>query len=389
MNVNVYINYFLWIVAILALLIYLNGKYKNKFSIKYYSLFLSLLFIYIIGIAIAYLEGINFNNPIKFIYGDLSRSMILPLSFAFTVLVSRTRNIKYFENIISILALIFMAILFIYKLFGFNIFKDIIKLTTVQLYNTSFIGFFGFYLLEKKHYKIIARFIILISWFLAILSLAKWNFFIVLSFPILWIIIETKKMRTKKRIFLCITILIILVVVFLNFKTDIVRFSSKNVWESWESYWYARVMTPEGRILDGSRFKIWGDLLQQFLKNPLLGIGFGARPTFSDVEDHNMFIFFLIRFGIPLFCIFIVLLIKLIVHILNYQGISRINRLVLFALFVYFFLSASTGSCFGQMLNGLTVGGIIGIMLNPMSADIYKEKHDKSFNKENTIYSAC
>jgi len=99
-----YINYFLWIIAILVLSIYLSGNFKNKFSIKYYSLFSSLLFIYIIGIAIAYLEGIIFNNHIKFMYRDLSVSMIIPLNFAFAGLVSRIRNIRYFENIISILA---------------------------------------------------------------------------------------------------------------------------------------------------------------------------------------------------------------------------------------------------------------------------------------------
>ena len=110
-------------------------------------------------------------------------------------------------------------------------------------------------------------------------------------------------------------------------------------------------MIPSGGIRAGGRFDIWSDLLQQFLKNPLLGVGFGIRPTFLDVEDHNMFIFFLIRFGIPLFCVFIILLIKLILHILQYQGISKISRLILFTLFTYFFFSASVGSCFGQMLN--------------------------------------
>lgn len=375
MPINVYINQLLYIGAFFILLLYLIGKHRGKFSVKYYSLYLTLLFTYIVGMSIAFINGIAFDNPPEFIYSDMFRSMVFPLSLAFAGLISRIRGIRHIENITILLVLIFVAGMLTYKFFGFALLGDIVKPSTVQMYNLSFVGFFGFYLLANNRHKIIARFIILTSWGFAVLSLAKWNFFPVLVFPLLWIIIETKGMNTKKRVILCIIIIIVLALALFSLRTNIVRLASGHTWESWESYWYSRVMIPGGRFRTGSRFRIWNDLLQQFSKAPLLGLGFGVRPTFLDAEDHNMFIFFLIRFGIPLFCLAAVLSLMLIIHILRHKDIGGGNRLILFTLFGYFFLSAAIGTSFGQMLNGLTVGGIAGIILNPRNTYIaMKEK---------------
>ena len=176
-------------------------------------------------------------------------------------------------------------------------------------------------------------------------------------------------MNTKKRVIFCIIVIAVLASVLFNFSDNIVQLSRNERYNTWQSYWHTRVVAGDllegGHVRSGSRFIIWGDLLRQLSESPFLGIGLGSRPTFGDVEDHNMYIFFLIRFGIPLFCIAAILSFTLIMHMLRYQAIGGTNRLILFALFAYFFFSAAVGSSFGQLLNGLTVGGIAGIILNP------------------------
>jgi hypothetical protein len=369
-------------VAIIALLLYLVGRYKGKFSIRYHSLLLSLLFVYITGTFLALLRGISLNNPSEFIYSDLFRSMVFPFSLTFAGLIARVRGIRYIEKIFLFFILIFITGILIYRFTGFALLGDIVKTSTVQLYNLSFIGFFGFYLLANRHYKNIGRFIILSSWGIALLSLAKWNFFPVVVFPLLWIFIETKWMNTKKRVILCIIAIAVLASVLFNFRDNIVRitysarYNPRMSFEArhntWQSYWHTRVVAGHllegGHVRSGSRYIIWGDLFRQLSESPFLGRGFGARPTFEDVEDHNMYIFLLIRFGIPLFCIAAILSLALIIHMVRCQAIGGTNRLILFALFAYFFFSAAVGSSFGQMLNGLTVGGIAGIILNPRGA---------------------
>ena len=371
MPINVHINQLLYIGAFVILLLSLVGEYRDKFLAKYYSLYVTLLFTYIVGMLIAFFRGVYFDNPPEFVYSDAFRAMVFPLSLAFAGQVSRIRNIRHIEGVMLIFVLTFGVGLVIHKLFGFALFGDIIKLSTVQMYNLSFAGFFGFYLLANRRHKIIARFIILISWWLAVVSLAKWNFFPVLVFPLLWTLLEARGMSTKKRVTLSIIVTTLLMLTLFGLREKIVRFAAGNTWESWESYWYSRVMKAD---LSGGRFMIWGDLLRQFSKAPLLGLGFGIRPTFLAVEDHSMYIFLLIRFGIPLFCIVVALSVKLITHMLCCKGIGWANRLVLLTLLGYFSLSAAVGTSFGQMLNGLTVGGIIGLILNRSDIGVAPEE---------------
>jgi len=387
---NIYINYILYVGAIFSLLLYIIGRYKNKFSKKYFSLLLGILFTYIVGTLIGFLKGISLNNSQEFIYNDLLKSAVFPLTLVFAGIMSKVRNIKYTKKIILLLGFMFSVIIFINKFLGIIAPGNLIKASTVQLYNLSFVGFFGLYLLSKKYHKNIARFIILLSWLTALLSLAKWNFIPVIIFPFLWIIIETKKINIKKRLIFCFVILIIFASLIFNLRNNIVEFASNGHYNSFNSYWRSRVITENSlkneEIRTGGRIKIWSDLLQQFSKSPISGVGLGARPTFLNVEDHNMFIFFLVRFGILLFSIMMIFLLILILHILRCPTVNKTNRLILFTLFLYFFFSASIGSCFGQIINGLTIGGIVGIIINPRNADILiKNKNDK-LNKKNIIH---
>jgi len=381
---NVYINYILYIGAIFCLLLYLVGKYRNKFSKKYFSLLIVILFTYIIGVLIALLRGFHLDRPLDLIYVDLFKSTAFPLSLVFAGLISKIQKIKRVEKLFLLLCIIFSIIIFIDKTFRLTPLGNIIKASTVQLYNLSFIGFWGLYLLSKNRYKKIARFIILLSWLTAIFSLTKWNFFPILILPLLWIIIETqkRKRKTKKQIITAIILIIILASMGFIFRNNIVYFSSEGQYETWHSYWQTRVVAGDllesGHVRSSGRFKIWNDLLQQFSKSPLVGIGFGARPTFKSVPDHNMFIFFLTRFGFLLSTVMIIFSFMLIIHILKFKYINKINRLILFSLiFYYFFFSASIGSSWSQLINGLTVGIIIGFIIHPRNNDILKRYKQK------------
>jgi len=384
-NMNIYINYILYIGAIFSLLLYLIGKFKNKFSKKYFSLFLGLFFVYIAGLFVALIRGISLNYPQNFIISDLLRSMVLPLSLAFAGLIARLKNIKKIINFAILFSLVFIIVIFVHKLFNFAILGNLIKPTTVQIFNLSAIGFLGFYLLTNKYHKNIGRFIILMSWITIVLSLTKWNFFPIIIFPLFWIIIETRKINTKKRIILCVVIITILTSTLFSLRDNIIQVSTHERYNTFYSYLDSQVMKKD---LSGGRFNIWEDLLQQFSKAPLLGIGFGVRPTYINVEDHNIFIFFLIRFGVLLFFIGTMLSIILMMYILRCKNIKKINRLILFLLSIYFLQTSAVDTVpFGQIMNGLMVGGISGIILNLRNADILiKNKNDKP-NKKNTVYT--
>lgn len=354
------------------------GKYREKFSKKYYSLYLGLLLIYISGTLIALFRGIGLNHNSNLIYDDLIRSMVFPLSLAFAGFISRIRNIKHIEVFAIFLASIFIVGMVVNRIFGLAMLGDLVKITTIQIFNISAVGFLGLYLLANKYHKNIGRFIILASWGTALLSVVKWNFFPIVILPLIWIILETRGISGKKRLVFCLLVVVILSSILFSFRDNIVRFATG--YKSWDSYWHSRVVAGDlfkgGEIKTGRRLEIWKDLLDQFSGSPLLGIGFGARPTFLNVADHNMFIFFLIRFGAPLFCMAVVLSVILIIYMLRYRYINGTSRLILFLLFVYFFQTSMIDTVpFGQMINGLVVGGIAGIILNPRNKHItIKEK---------------
>jgi len=128
----------------------------------------------------------------------------------------------------------------------------------------------------------------------------------------------------------------------------------------------------DGGLRDGSRFMIWNDLLQQFYKSPWLGIGYGARPTFLNVADHNIFIFFLVRFGAPIFITLFILTFGLFVHMLYFVRIGRISRFVLFSLFLtYFLTSAIDPKPYAIITNSLLTAAIAGVILNTKSKTVF------------------
>jgi len=283
---------------------------------------------------------------------------VFPLILVFVGLTARMKDIKYIENIFVLLSVIFSIVMLLSELFSLNLLGNLVKATTIQRFNLSFIGFFGFYLLANERYKNAGRFVILISWVMAVLSLAKWNFFPAIVFPLLWLGIETRKVNWTKRIAIFLFVIIILSLVFYSFNDELVA----RQWGTWHEYLRQRI--KPGNV-SGGRFRMWSDLMQQFSKVPLLGIGFGARPTYINVEDHNIFIFFLVRFGAPLFFLFGLLVMILFIHILYSKSIKKINRLIFLILFFYFFFAASVSTTFGQILNGITISIIAGIIIHP------------------------
>ena len=369
MPLNVYINYFLYATAIVGLLVYFVRTPRGRFAWKYYSLYWKFFFVYICGFLLAFLVGSN--NPKSYFFSDILRSITFPVSLAFTGLLLQIRKTKRAENITLVFILIFVLGVIFSKLWNINLFGDTIKYSTVQAYNLSFIGFFGFFLLTNRRHKIFARFIILGSWGIAVVSLAKWNFFPVLIFPFLWILLETRQKITKKRVMTSLVISTLIILLLLYYRDNIVQFGLENTYQDWDSYWFSRVVKAD---ISGGRFMIWLDLLRQFSEHPLKGLGFGIRPTYSDVEDHSLYIFLLIRFGIPLFCLVTLSSLKLIGHIFHNEELTGPNRLVLFSLFCYFFLSSAYGACYSQMLNGLTFGGITGIILSRANTHIVTKK---------------
>lgn len=389
---NIYLNNIFYLGSIVILILYLAGHYHSGFSKKYYSLYLGLLLVYVVGISIAILIGLESNHPLVLIYYDLLISMVFPFTLALIGFMSRLNDIKRVEKIIIFLFLIFVLVMLINRLFGLAVLGDLAKVTTRQLFNISVVGFFGLYLLVNRHYQSIGRFLILISWIVIVLSLAKWNFFAITILPLSWIIIEARRIVNRQKLFFCLIALIVLVSVLIGFRDQITHFATGH--PTWQTFLSKRVVTGNllagGEIRTGSRLLIWSDLLQQFSRSPILGIGFGARPTFLNIADHDIFIFFLVRFGLPLFCLATVLSLMLIIQMLHYQQINKVSRLILLMLWIYFFQNAAIDPVpYGEIINGLVFGIVVGIILNPQTICIAIKEKSNELTQKNIIHSTC
>jgi O-antigen ligase len=123
------------------------------------------------------------------------------------------------------------------------------------------------------------------------------------------------------------------------------------------------------QLKDGYRFVMWEDLISRTFDDPITGIGMGSRALENKgdfVEDHNIFVTHISRYGIPLFFLWMWLVLLVIKSLRNYiktNSFSKVFLYIITIMYINFFFQASVGNIWGQLLVVILIGTSIGLML--------------------------
>ncbi|MDD2635463.1 MAG: hypothetical protein PHW82_08190 [Bacteroidales bacterium] len=280
---------------------------------------------FLVGTFLSILMGIVSDNfPSSLANIDLSRVINFNLIFIIPIVLINKSLFKTnkFVKSFNVLLLIFTLLI------GYSLIKagmgksafygNFFRASTVNLTMVSTISFYGliYYYLKRKKIGLI---LMVLAWFISIASLTKWNFFVDIAVPILFIRVwhsKSKQKNFQKIIITSLSSILILLILLPNFKEYLDTFASMQNYTSFDSFLNSRVFRTvtaessiesgtlfdfEGRgISDGARFSMWHDLIKRTLNSPIFGIGIGVRAFDywdSIVEDHSVLIFIISRFG--------------------------------------------------------------------------------------------
>jgi len=208
--INIYIDSTFYAGSILAIIFYLLGKYKTEFDRKYYKIFIAIFFFYLIGVSIALYVGTIHENASNLIYDDFRASTILISMLATIGLLSRIKQVDKFKKILTCLAVIFLFCILFVRILETNLLGNLVKITSVQLLNVTFLGFYGLYLITEKKYKKFGQLIAVMAWTVLVISFTKFYFIPIILLPLTWILIVTRNFNRVKQL---VGILLIIIII--------------------------------------------------------------------------------------------------------------------------------------------------------------------------------
>jgi hypothetical protein len=217
-------------------------------------------------------------------------------------------------------------------------------------------------------------------------SLAKWNIIAFVGFPVMLILVfyANNQLTPRKRKKYTIAALSLFVLFFANIGIVMNPIAKLQDYESVDEYLARRVfgdanndanigstisVSGDQGIKDGARLAMWGDLLTRTGENPIAGVGLGTRAldyNGLNIEDHNVFVTHVSRYGIPLFIGWLVLNFLLIRKLRTYilaDKYARIFKFTFTIMYLNFFFQASVGNIWGQVLVALLIGMSVGLLL--------------------------
>jgi hypothetical protein len=393
MYFNNYIQIALYVpqVLILIALIFFSPKTNYFKSVK---LYFGLLFLLtIIGISIGTYIGLKLDKGSHQMKEDITKLITLVffigLPFFLNGLSLSNRNLifKVFNGFAFIYTLLVFPNMFLTledsSIYPGNLFGR----TTVNLTIISSWAFYSLsiYFASKNKLFLTWSFICYIA---VVASLAKWNAIAIVFYPLLAYLIlimyndrlGVKMRRVMKYPFWGMSVLIIL-----NFSTLAEPLARNLGYGSFDDYLDSRVFgdsnnranlvqtiefSEDKGIKDGARFVMWVDMLTRTKENPWFGVGIGSRALENlglKVEDHNIFVTHVSRYGVPIFLLWCILIFKLFK--LQYNNLVT-NKLLAplkylyFIILLNFFFQASVGNIWGQLLVALFIGTAIGSIIS-------------------------
>ncbi|MBK5214517.1 MAG: hypothetical protein JJE55_12750 [Flavobacteriaceae bacterium] len=257
--------------------------------------------------------------------------------------------------------------------------------TTVNLTMVSIISFHGliYYYLKRKNIGLILA---VLAWLISIASLAKWNFWVDVTIPILFFRVwysSRKKGVFQKIVIASFSAILIIFFLYPNFKDYLNTFASMQNFNSFDTYLDSRVFrtvtsnssTTSGTLFDfggegisdGARFEMWNDMITRTLDAPVLGIGIGARAFdyFGvEIEDHSILVFIISRFGFIIAGLILFYLFKVLKSSYSFFRNSKypLLKYLYVGLIGNFFFQGLVGMIWGQLPVTLLLGIVLSIL---------------------------
>jgi hypothetical protein len=365
--------------------IYFNARYCFLFVLS--------------GIALGNIMGSIYEKDTEKIITDNIRFFSFTLIFLVPIYVIRLPQ-KYggsLEQKYRYFSYTYTLLVFASLLLSTNKFESIYpgNLFGASTFNLTIISSWSFYALINyiRYKRNLDLIFCIIYWLVSIISLAKWNFFVMVSIPIFLFhntILLKNKIAASTKLFLIGFVCISLVFITLFNEVILNKVANLDGYENFESYLNSRVFRDSENtdnidrglikvgngqgVKDGGRGLMWEDLLDRTYKSPIVGIGFGARALEDigyEMEDHNIFLQFASRFGFPLSIIsfiFIYKYFKSLFTLFKYNYPNNKNIIIL--AFLNFFFQSSVGNIWGQCFVTLLIGAAWGLMLRPPNAKL-------------------
>lgn len=397
MYFNNYILVLLYLPVVYFYISYIDSINKPNILGRSKKYFNKIIIVIVIGILLSMLVGYNSGKfPTDLSQIDLYRIINFLLIFIIPIVITKTKLIrnKTFRKIFDI-GLFAFVLLVGYSLFSRGLGKsafpgNFFGATTINLTMVSAISYYGlfFYYLQNKVAGLVLS---VLAWLIAFASLAKWNFWIDVTIPVLvyraWVF-GAKRNVLQKIIIIFFSIGLFFVVLYPNIKGYLNTFASFADYNSFNSYLDSRVfrtVTADNNIAsgtvfdysgkgisDGARLTMWNDLLQRTTENPFAGLGLGVRALDykgSVVEDHSILIFFLSRFGFILFALFVIYLYKVLksLYVFSKNEKYPLLKYIYVALIGNFLFQGMVGMIWGQLPVTLLLGIILSIFFREIS----------------------
>lgn len=348
-----------------------------------------LTFVFILGLLLSIIVGfLNNKFPSQEANIDIQRIiafyffLISPLVFIKINVINKKSIVHIFARFAAIYSFL-VSISFLYEGIGGSVLVgNLFGATTINITLLGYFSIYGLYYYYKFNKKL-GLIIALIGWLVNIASLSKWAFIIDVTIPFILFKVysERNKLYFGKGV-LTYFVSAILIFLFIDSMYQIFNTFASNIgFLDFQSYLYSRVLRTQSSsdgglfvmdsyvgLKDGARLLMWTDLLERTLLTPIWGLGLGTRALDYlswNMEDHNIFVFFVSRFGVILFIFLFYLSFKIIniyyVQIKNRN--DKLVRIIFSTIFINYFFQGSVGNVWGQIIVVLFVGILLTIML--------------------------
>ena len=392
-------NYFQIIFDLLTIILILFRSFYSttnltalKPAYKYSN---TILILFVIALMYANLIGFRQKKSFDNIYIDNLRILSFSLILIIPLLFFRLSNkiLKILNTLFFIFTLIYTTFVFINILVSRNISEEDTSifpgnLFSISTLNLTLISYFCYYYLFRFILKqnILDAIFIFISYLIILFTLQKWNIVCLVTIPIIFIKFVLFSKSVNKKVLNKIILLNTFIFILIFASVGSTFIAQKAGFDDIGSFMDSRVLTKTDAansngleqgvvgvndsqaIKDGGRLLMWGDMVTRSFEHPFIGIGFGSRALEQfafNIEDHNMIITFMSRFGFPMTFIILYFLFKYIKSLYNIQKVSNnLFKYILLFCILNFFFQSIVGNIWGQSFITINFSIILGLILS-------------------------
>jgi hypothetical protein len=396
MYLNNYIQIVLYGPVILVLLALIAFTPKTNFFKSFKVYFGLYVFLSCIALVNGFLIGVSLGKDAQYIKEDFLKitTFVFFIGLPYFTIALKPQQLKLLFRLFNYVGLVYTVLVS----FSLYIAGNVDTESSVSIYpgnlfgattmNLTIISAWTFYVFALYYFTKKKLFLVwtVFCYTDVLWSLAKWNIIALVGFPVMLILMfyTNNQLTPAKRKKYTIVALGLVLLFFANIGLVMNPIAKLQGYESVDEYLTRRVfgdakndanigsaisVSGDQGIKDGARLAMWGDLLIRTGENPIAGVGLGTRALDyigMNIEDHNIFVTHVSRYGIPLFIGWLVLTFLLIRKLRTYilaDKYARIFKFTFTIMYLNFFFQASVGNIWGQVLVALLIGMSVGLLL--------------------------